>query len=291
MALGTPRPRCPTPRSPPAPQRTPLRGRGRKGGGGEGALDTASGGEEQEKGLIDGRHGAVYTRAVSAAGLNGGCVLRAGLAPLSGCPPPKTQRAGGRRCRRPGFPGPVPTLWPGPGGPPAPGGAVDEPSHGLSSRPTPCPAGTGLHPVLRRSWHRAAPCPWGPVTLPGSPQQPPALAPVPTSSPRRLAGWDGRGASSTVPGAQRAAAPRHSVSRGLLLKDGLAPAAPEGFNSAAADFTTQQSPCGLCAWGRLGGCPSRNPLLRSPLHQHPGAQIPSAACSTSRGRSFGYSQG
>lgn len=51
---------------------------------------------------------------------------------------------------------------------------------------------------------------------------------------------------------------------------------------------SQPSRAGLCAWGRLGGCPikrgwgSRN-LLRSPLHQHPGAQIPSAACSTSRG--------
>lgn len=209
---GHPRPRCPTPRSPPAPRRSPVRGRGRKGGGGEGALDTASGGEEQEKGLIDGRHGAVYTRAVSAAGLNGGCVLRAGLAPRSGRPPPKTQRAGGRRRRRPGFPGPVPTLWPGPGGPPAPGGAVDEPSHGLSSRPTPCPAacgGTGPHPVLRRSWHRAAPCPWGPVTLPGSPQQPPALAPVPTSSPRTLAGmaegWQhrSRGTARCSPSPQR----------------------------------------------------------------------------------------
>lgn len=107
-------------------------------------------------------------------------------------------------------------------------------------------------------------------------------------------GWQRDG--STVPGAQRAAAPRHNISRGLLLKDGLAPAAPEGFNSAAADFTTQQSPRGLCAWGCLRGCPikrgwgTRN-LLRSPLHQHPGAQIPSAACSMSRGRSFDYSQG
>lgn len=206
-------------------------------------------------------------------------------------------------------------------------GAVVETPLRLSPHPTPCPAahgGMGPHPALRRSCHRAPPCPQGPVTLPAvgrgsvrpswatkllphvaamgphltisSPalqpqaptrcpapcpcaqlppaeplQQPPALVPVHTGSPRKPARWAGRGTSSTAPGARRAAAPRHNVSRGLLLRDGLAPAAPEGFNSSSSGFHNPAKPPRAVRMGTSRGLPDKAGMgqQKSPAQDQP----------------------